>query len=200
MRFPEFNKKHVSLAVSIMIMLLVCVAGVAVASSGGEAGGDSHGWAKTDWFRVMNFTALVIILVYFARKPLSEMLNGRIKGIKEELEGLEAKKKEAEEKLAGYNERIASLEQEAEKIIAEYIAQGEAARKRILEESEKAAEKLEEQAKRNIEHEFQNAKTKLQKDIMEKALAKAEGLIKEKITSTDQDRLVDEYLNKVVVQ
>ena len=59
-------------------------------------------------------------------------------------------------------------------------------------------EKLEEQARRNIEHEFKQAKIKLQQDILEKALVNAETLIKNKITSQDQDKLVDEYLEKVV--
>lgn len=52
--------------------------------------------------------------------------------------------------------------------------------------------------KKNIEHEFQQAKERLQEEILEKALAKAEGMVKNNITSYDQDRLVDEYLEKVV--
>ena len=36
------------------------------------------------------------------------------------------------------------------------------------------------------------------KNILEKALTKAEELLKDKITSEDQNRLVDEYLDKVV--
>ena len=58
--------------------------------------------------------------------------------------------------------------------------------------------KLEESAKRNIEQEFKAAKLKLQQEIAEKALEQAETLVKELINSEDQDRLVDEYLDKVV--
>jgi F-type H+-transporting ATPase subunit b len=137
-------------------------------------------------------------LFFLLRKPVSQALNGRINGIKTELEELEAKKNEAEKKLAQYNEQIATLGREAEKIIAEYKRQGEAARDRILEESKKAAVKLEEQARRTIENEFKNAKLRLQEDILEKALTKAEELVKDRITSEDQNRLVDEYLDKVV--
>ena len=59
-------------------------------------------------------------------------------------------------------------------------------------------EKLQTQARRSIEHEFDQAKQQLQAEILEKSLAKAEEIIKEKISADDQDRLVDEYLNKVV--
>ncbi|MCP4755425.1 MAG: hypothetical protein GY866_31565, partial [Proteobacteria bacterium] len=76
--------------------------------------------------------------------------------------------------------------------------QGEAAKAKILAEAEKTAEKLEEQAKRNIEHEFKEAEEKLRGEILEKALQQAEEFIKGGISSDDQDRLVDEYLEKVV--
>ncbi len=38
----------------------------------------------------------------------------------------------------------------------------------------------------------------MQEEILDKALAKAEELLKAKITDDDQERLVDEYLEKVV--
>jgi len=90
------------------------------------------------------------------------------------------------------------LEQEAEKLIEEYIRQGNEAKARIIDEAKKTVEKLEEQARRNIEHEFKQAKIKLQQNILEKALVNAETLIKNNITTQDQDKLVDEYLEKVV--
>ncbi len=197
MMIQRMTKKHLSILFPVLIMLLICCVGIAFGSSGGEQGAEK-GWATTDWYRVMNFAVLFGILFYFLRKPVSDALNGRIKGIKEELDELESKKSEAEQKLAEYKERIAALDQESEKIIAEYIRQGEEAKGRILKESEKAAAKLEDQAKRNIEQEFEKAKRQLQADILEKALARAEALVKDKITSDDQDRLVDEYLDKVV--
>lgn len=203
MKFSGVYRKHIAVWVPFAIMLFLCIAGVAFGSSGaehGEAAAAHQGWAATDWQRVLNFGILLAALIYFVRKPASEALNGRIDGIKKELSSLEARKKEAEEKLADYNKRIAALDKEAEDIIAQYRKQGEAARERILRESEKTAAKLEEQAKRNIEQEFKNAKLQLQEDILKKALEKAEALVKEKITTDDQDRLVDEYLDKVVVQ
>jgi len=80
----------------------------------------------------------------------------------------------------------------------EYIKQGEEAKVRILAEAETQAIKLEAMAKRNIEQEFKSAKTKLQQEIVEKAMLKAEELIKTAISPDDQDKLVDDYLKKVV--
>lgn len=179
----------------VVVIILLFNIGVAFGSSGGGPEPDGpKGWVATDTYRVMNFAILAIGLFFLLRKPASEVLNARIKGIKEQLDELEAKKKEAEEKLAQYNERLSLLDNEAKKIIDEYIKQGNEARARILAEAKSTAEKLQEQARQNIAREFELAKSKLQEDILEKALVKAEELINSKITTKDQDRLVDEYL------
>jgi F-type H+-transporting ATPase subunit b len=188
-----------SVVMVILVVLLFCFAGTVAASSEGEGNHEAHkGWIATDTYRVMNFTVLVVGLFFLLRKPVSQALNARIKGIKDQLSELEAKKKDAEKELAKYTERLTHLEQESEKLIEEYVRQGNEAKARIIDEAKKTVEKLEEQARRNIEHEFKQAKIKLQQDILEKALVNAEALIKNKITSQDQDKLVDEYLEKVV--
>jgi F-type H+-transporting ATPase subunit b len=193
---PGISRKRNLIAVMIVVVALLIFSGVAWSSSEEEHG--SKGWVATDTYKVMNFTVLFVALFFLLRKPVSQALNARIKGIKDQIDELEAKKKDAEKKLVEYNEKLSLLDKEAEKIVDEYIKQGNEAKARILEEAETEAVKLEEQAKRNIEHEFKQAKSKLQEEISEKALLKAEEIIKSKIMTEDQDRLVDEYLEKVV--
>jgi len=195
------NKKVLlSGLVFFMAALLIFNFGAVFASGDGDGHGEAapKGWVATDTYRVMNFAVLFIALFFLLKKPLSNALNARITGIKEQLEELEAKKAEAEKQLSEYNEKLSLLDQEAEKLIEEYIKQGEEAKTRIIEAAESTAGKLEEQAKRHIEHEFQQAKKDLQEEIMQKALVKAEEIITTKINAEDQDRLVDEYLEKVV--
>jgi len=193
------TKSSAMIGILILAVFLFCFIGTVAASSEGEGGHEAaKGWVATDTYRVMNFSVLVIGLFILLRKPVSQALDSRIKGIKDQLSELEAKKKNAEKELAKYTERLSHLEQEAEKIIEEYIRQGNEAKARIIDEAKKTVEKLEEQARRNIEHEFKQAKIKLRQDILEKALVNAETLIKNNITTQDQDKLVDEYLEKVV--
>jgi F-type H+-transporting ATPase subunit b len=201
MKNSGFDRPHRSGKIIAVLFLLALLLGVfsistALGASGGEGG--AKGWISTDTFRVMNFAVLVIVLVYLLRKPLSQALSSRIKVIKNELEDLEARKAAAEKKLAEYNERLTQLEKEAEAIVADYIKQGNEAKARILKEAESSAEKLKAQARRNIEYEFEQAKLKLQREIFETSLEKAEELIKNKFSEDDQDRIVDEYLKKVV--
>jgi len=200
MKLPFVSRNRCAGLMIVMTTLLLFLAGPAFCSSGGEGGGTigTKGWINTDTYRVMNFAVLAIGLIILLRKPASNALNDRIKGIKEQLYDLETKKLEAEKNLAQYNERLSLLDKEAEKIVAEYIKQGNEAKKRILDAASDAALKLEEQARRNIEHEFKQARSKLKEEVVEKALVMAEEIIKRNVTGKDQEKLVSEYLEKVV--
>jgi F-type H+-transporting ATPase subunit b len=201
MKFSGFerlfgSKKHRTILIGILVVLLCLSFGAAMASSGGDSG--AKGWVKTDWFRVMNFVVLAGALVFVLRKPVSQALSSRIKGIQEQLESLETQRAEAEKQLAQYNEKLSQLESEAVKIVDAYIKQGNEAKAKILKEAEQTAEKLRAQARRNIEHEFDKARQKLQQEVVESSLQKAEESLKKEITAKDQDKLIDEYINKVV--
>jgi len=187
------------------IIAIICLMAVILAAPGSiwaSSSGEGHeaapkGWEKTDWYRVMNFVVLAGLLILVLRKPAGQALNNRIKNISSELEELEQRKAGVEKQLAEYNNRLATLDKEAEQIVSEYIR--EEAKERILQAAQASAERLEEQAQKNIDYEFSQAKLALQKDVMEKALVKAEEIIKARISGEDQERLVDEYLNKVEV-
>ena len=184
--------------VGVLVVLLSVSMGLvnALGASGGEGG--AKGWIATDTWRVMNFVVLLVALIFILRKPISQALSSRIKDIREQLESLETQKTEAEKQLAQYNEKLSQLESEAEKIVEGYIKQGNEAKAKILKEAQESAEKLQAQARRSIEHEFDKARQELQRDVVEKSLVKAEETLKKAITAKDQNKLVDEYLDKVV--
>jgi len=200
MKINGVHQKRFSFVALIFLSLLLCYTNVVWASSGGGGEGEAQGkgWVATDTYKVMNFAVLAVGLFFILRKPLSKALNARIDGIKEELEELESKKREAEKELSAYNIKMESLDAEADKILAEYIKQGEEAKARILQEAEATASKLKDQSNRSIQFEYEEAKTRLRSEVLELALNKAEKIIKQKITSDDQESLVDDYLKKVV--
>jgi len=196
-RWSDHQRARVIVVGVVFVLLLLATgAGSALGASGGEGG--AKGWVATDTWRVMNFVVLVVALIFILRKPISQALSSRIKNIREQLESLETQKAEAEKQLAQYNEKLSQLESEAEKIVEGYIKQGNEAKAKILKEAQATAEKLQVQARRNIEHEFGKARQELQREVVEKSLAKAEETLKKTITAQDQDKLVDEYLDKVV--
>ena len=185
----------------IMIVSLLFF-GLSFASSGESAhgsSGDAHhkGWTNEDTYRVTNFALLATVLFFLLRKPVSKALNQRIKTIKEELEELEKKKAKAEEELLTYKEEFADFEKKRESIIENYKEQGQLLYDKIIKEAEMSVEKIEAQAKKNIENEFKFAKDKIKQEIVDEAIAKAEDIIKNSISLSDQNKLLNDYLDKV---
>lgn len=195
-RFGYQSARVIIVAMVAVVVVLTLGMEIVLGSSGAETGAKS--WIATDTYRVMNFVVLLVALIFILRKPISQALSSRIKSIREQLELLETQKAEAEKQLAQYNEKLSQLEKEAEKIVQGYIKQGNEAKAKILKEAQDSAEKLQAQARRNIEHEFDKARQELQREVVEKSLVKAEEALKKAITAKDQDKLVDEYLDKVV--
>jgi len=167
-------------------------------ASSAEHESAATGWESTDTYRIICFVVLAVALVLIIRKWVAPLFQARIKDIRNQLEDLEARKREAEKALAQYDERLAEMEKEAEKIVAGYIEQGKEAQARILAQAKASAEKLETNARRQIENAFERAKAEVQETILEKAMEKAEAAIRANITAEDQTKLVDDYLEKVV--
>jgi F-type H+-transporting ATPase subunit b len=193
--------KRARYLISLFVVVSVVFAcGTVWASSGGGHGGESSFNKNKDLvYRIMNFALLVGILFFLLRKPVGQGLEARRQGIKDQLDDLERQKEESQKELAETQRKLSQLDAEVEKIVAEYVQVGEATKAKILEEAKASAEKLQEQAKKNIEHEFATAKQQLMSEMAEQAVAMAEELIKKNIQDQDQERIIDEYLEKVVV-
>ncbi|MBU2522503.1 MAG: F0F1 ATP synthase subunit B [Proteobacteria bacterium] len=183
---------------SIMMLIIAAFLFLFVGVALGASGGGEKVWVATDTYRVMNFAVLVGALFFLLRKPVAQFFSSRIKGIEDQLNELETKKKDAVQTLEKYKQKLAQLDKEGKKIVDDYIRQGNEAKERILKEAESAADKLKEQARRNIDNEINQAKLRLKEEVLEKAMVKAEEMIKNELTIEDHDRLVDEYLEKVV--
>jgi F-type H+-transporting ATPase subunit b len=175
--------------------LSVVILGIAAATA--WAAGENH-WLPMDTWKTLNFAILFIVLFLLLKKPTKAFFSSRRKEIADELRELEEKKAAAEKQLAEYQARFRNLDQESRQIIDDYIKQGEEAKKRIITQAQTQAEKLEDMARRTIEQEFKTARTRLQQEISALAVERAETIIQEAISSDDQDKLVDDYLKKVV--
>ncbi len=177
--------------------------GVTEGGHGGEGGhgqAAGAGWKSTDTYRVLNFLVLAGALFFAVRKPAKQALAGRVEDIRKELASLEDKKKAAEAELAAFGERLGKMDAEAKAIVDDYVALGKAAKARILAEAEKAADRLRDQARRHMEHELSEARRALKEEILNRAMALSEERIRTGINEEDQNRLVGEYLEKVVAQ
>jgi len=194
------NDNRRQLIKSVLIAgLMVLVAGtVAYAAGGGE---EHH---PIDWkdfgYRMLNFAILAGFLWWLSAKKVKEFFAGRRNDIKESLNQAQAAKEEAERK---YKEYVAKLEKATDEIdgIAEMIkVQGMAEKEKMIEEAQKAAVKIEEDTKARMEQEFSTARNQLRAEAAQLSIQLAEELLKRNITIQDHEKMVKEYMDKVVIK
>jgi F0F1-type ATP synthase membrane subunit b/b' len=77
---------------------------------------------------------------------------------------------------------------------AEYRAQFEDEKKRILAEAEEKAKRLRRDAELRVEQELKQAEFDVTNEAIDQAMAAAGSLLEKRVEARDLDRLADEYL------
>jgi F-type H+-transporting ATPase subunit b len=185
--------------VALGAWLGLALAGVALAAGGGGGHGGVDPAKITDLiWRTVNFAVFAGILIYLVAKPAKEFFGKRTQDIAQNLDDLEAQKVAAAQALKEAQAQLALVAGEREKIIQQYIAEGEVEKAKILEKAEAVAGRIKEMAALTIQQETKKAVQELKQEVVDLAGQLAEDLLKEKVTYADQQKLVEEYLKKVV--
>ncbi|MGQ9921493.1 MAG: F0F1 ATP synthase subunit B family protein [Desulfobacca sp.] len=169
-------------------------------ASGGEHGHGAIDPAKLDdlLWRTVNFLVFAAILYKLAAKPIKEFFSKRRTDISSELQDLETQKMRVQKALRAAKAQLAAVAAEREQILQQYIAEGEAEKAKIIAKAEQAAQRLKDMAAMTIAAETKKAAAELKQEIVEAAIQLSEQIVREKIVPADQQRLVDDYLAKVV--
>ncbi|MEO8901375.1 MAG: ATP synthase F0 subunit B [Polyangiaceae bacterium] len=146
---------------------------------------------------LLNSAILYFLLVKFAKKPIAEALKSRKATILRGMEEAAQMKSEAEAQLAGYEQKLATLDQEIERVRADMRSAGESERKRILAEAKEKRARMERDAQTLIGQELKAAREGLTAEMVKSALKSAENTLRSKITAADQSRLAEEYLSGI---
>lgn len=161
---------------------------------------DGHGESWTNLaLRIVNFALFLGVIYYFFGKKIIAFFKGRTEGIAAEIASLDQRKVDAKQSLADVEQRIADLEEERQRIIADYTAQGEAMKASIVEQAERQAAQITAQAKVTAENEIKAAVEAMRAEMAEKVVEATEQLIAKKLTATEHTKLIDKYLTKVVL-
>lgn len=172
--------------------LLFTSSPIIAAEEGGHDGGGDMTW------RLINFAILITILFLAARYiKVKDFFAGRRESIKIALEDAKKAKEEAEKKMREFELKLVLLDKKIEEIYQEIKLEGEIEKKRIIEEANQMADKIQKQAKFISEQEIKKAKESVKKEIARVAVEMAEEILRNEMTAVDQERLIKEYLDKV---
>lgn len=176
--------------------MVLAATGVAYASGGS----DQQSPAMNLFWRLLNIAVVVGIIWKLAGKKIAEFFAGRQAGIAKELEDLEARKEYARQELMEVEKRIANLENERKSILADYEARGEALKADIVAKAEDTARQIMIQAKQTAQNETDNALAAMRNELADLIIDTANGSISGSLSGKDQEKLLNSFLNKVVLQ
>lgn len=187
-------KRNKSVLIFFILPLLLFVTN-AFAASEGASSSPWDAWMLT--WRVINSIVLVGLLVYFLKKPLVNFFSERTAQIQKDLADAKDQREAAERLIGEYQQKLAGMEQELEKMRAELRKTADAESSKVVANAEKVAAAMIEAAKLTADQEVRKAKIALKNEAVVLAMELAEALVKEKINEDDRTRIVEDYLVKV---
>lgn len=178
-------------------VLLLCGLGFA---SEGAGHGDSHDNARLLdlGYRFLNFALLVIILFVVIRKTaIKDFFSARREEIRKNFDSLKAERDSAEGRYQELEKKLKEFEIKKKEIIDQFRAEGVGEKERIIADAEERAKQILNQADLTIEREIRAAGDRLKQEMVDVAARKAKEIIVKEIKDSDQDNLVNEFIEKV---
>ncbi len=209
--------RRLGTALFVVFVLLAPLSGRAVTESShaGEethqqpaAHGDAHGGDSLScarvlsspdlWGSIVNFLVLAGLLFYAVRKKVNPTMAEKRAEMEAALKEAQQLKQEAEAKYAEYQSRLNRLDHELANIRADMVKAGEAERDRMVSDAEQTAARIRKDTRFFIEQQMKQLRKDLREESIEAAIASAEKLLDQSAAASDQERLANAYLARLV--
>ena len=182
-------KAHKALLLSLPVTL---APSLAFAGGGGD-------WSLVI-YQGVNLAILVSAIIYFAGSKVSAALTARADQLSAEIKEAEQLQHAAQEQLDALQTQLDDFQEERAALIARYKTQGEAERDRLIAEGTKEAERLRAEAKRLSANALQSAREKIERELIEGALERAQTLLTKETNEADQLRLGETFTQELKAQ
>lgn len=162
----------------------------------------SSSWLITPDVGLTIWTLLVFgislfILAKFVLPRIGQALDSRQKVIEESIDAADRTRREADELLVEYRERLREARQEAEEIV-ERARQANAVNEReARSEAQARREQMLEQTRRDIEAETRRALDEILRDVVDLTVQATELVTRKVLTEEDQRRLVEDAMSEL---
>ena len=193
------GKGKLAIIICLTLVGLVFFCGLGFGSEGGGHGAAQDSKRLLDLgYRFLNFALLVIILFVVIRKTaIKDFFGARREEIKKKFEDLRKERDEAEGRYRELENELKAFEIKKKEIIEQFTTEGIAEKERIIAEAEERAKQILKQTDLTIQRKIQSAKDQLRAEMVELAAQRAQQIIEKKIKDSDQERLVNEFIERV---
>lgn len=148
-------------------------------------------------FVLVNFAILLGLLAWKGWPIGQQVARERHDLIKTALDEAARLRKEAADKLAGYEKRLAAADAEIQQLVTSMRADAQKEKDRILAAAQAQAAQMKRDAEQRIAAEIEHARAQLTREVTAAATAATEKLLREKLAPADQQKLVAGFIADV---
>lgn len=152
---------------------------------------------KRIWISLINFGLLVFLLVRNTRKPLASFLTTRRSEMEREISAAAEMRAKAEAKFQEYSARMAQLDDELGKLRKDIERGAQEDKARIMAEADETARRLRRETESLIEQHAKSLGDSIRRELVTAAVSRAELLLRESVTESDQERIAQTYVQSV---
>ncbi len=146
---------------------------------------------------IIAFVVLFLVLRRVALPRANQVLEERTENIEGKLEHAERERQQAEELLRQYRQRLATAEDEAQRIIDESRANAERLRRDLMAKAEQEADRVINQGREAIRGERDRAVRELRTEVGSLAVELATRVVGDSLDRDRQLRLIDRYIEQL---
>lgn len=149
--------------------------------------------------QVVNFVILLAILYLFAYKRVLKMLDERSRKIKESIAQTEQIQEQAARAEEEVSKQLTGARKQGQELIAQATKTGEELRQRAQQDAKQDAEVLIARARKEIQHERDEAIDELRKEFAELTIMAAEKVIERSLDKKAHRELIDKVLEESTI-
>jgi len=146
--------------------------------------------------QIVAFVILLVILYFFAYKPVLKMLDERARKIKDSMDEVQKVKEQATQTEEEFKKKIEAASKEGQEVISKAMRTGEEARKRAQEEAKLEAQGLVEKARVEIQRERNEAIGELRQEFADLTIVAAEKVIGKSLDKETHRQIIDSVLDE----
>ncbi len=146
---------------------------------------------------LINFGILIGGYYLLGKKPIASGLQHRRDTIAKDIDEAQRMKEEAEARAKTYQAKLDRVEEEARMAREDLLRTGEAERERLVRDAQAKAERMRRDAEFLVQQELKQIRLDLMRDTVKAAVTAAAELLAARVTSEDQERLAEAYLDEL---
>lgn len=143
---------------------------------------------------LVNFGLLAFMYYSLGKKPVAEALKQRKEDIGKEIEEAQKLLADAIARGKGARKKLKTIDEDKKSAREALVETGEGERDKLVREAEEKAERMGRDASFLVDQEAKQLRLDLTKETVENAVAHAESLLKGAVTQADHERLAEEFL------